>query len=218
MGRRRRHPSSGAGVWHSARHALDERAYVDLPEGEGAQWTRLTASRWASSAAHLYGRAIASAETWTWLHSPAFRAGPLDLKAEADRHFLQGINQIVGHGWPYSPPGVEYPGWRFYAAGAFNDQNPWWIVMPDVMRYLQRVSFVLRQGNPVAQVAVYLPTSDAWAGFTPGHANLFEALVRRVGPDVLGTISRAGLAFDLVDDDVLARSGRVVPTAWRSER
>ena len=80
---------------------LSSNALVDLPEGEGTQWTRLTATRWASSAAHLYGRAIASAETWTWLHSPAFRAGPLDLKAEADRHFLQGINQIVGHGWPY---------------------------------------------------------------------------------------------------------------------
>ena len=32
------------------------------------------------------------------------------MKAEADRHFLQGINQLIGHGWPYSPP--ERPGTR----------------------------------------------------------------------------------------------------------
>ena len=33
--------------------------------------------------------------------------------------------------------------------GVFNEKNPWWIVMPDVARYLQRVSFLLRQGQPV---------------------------------------------------------------------
>ncbi len=189
--------------------SLSGNALVDISEGEGAQWTRLTASRWASSATHVFGRQVASAETWTWLHSPAFRAGPLDMKAEADRHFLQGINQLVGHGWPYSPPGAGDPGWRFYAAGAFNDRNPWWIVMPDLMRYLQRVSYVLRQGEPVADVALYLPTSDAWAHFTPGHVNLFEALRDRIGPDVLGTIGTAGFGLDLFDDEALAARGRV---------
>ena len=48
------------------------------------------------------------------------------MKAEADLHFLQGINQLVGHGWPYTADGVAYPGWRFYAAGVFNEKNPWW--------------------------------------------------------------------------------------------
>ena len=79
--------------------SLSSNALVDISDGEGAQLTRLTASRWASSAAHLFGRDVASSETWTWLRSPAFRAGPLDMKVEADRHFLQGINQLVGHGW-----------------------------------------------------------------------------------------------------------------------
>ena len=189
--------------------SLSSNALVDISDGEGAQWTRLTASRWASSAAHLFGRDVASSETWTWLRSPAFRAGPLDMKVEADRHFLQGINQLVGHGWPYTPSGVDEPGWRFYAAGVFNDRNPWWIVMPDLARYLQRVSFLLRQGDPVADVAVYLPTSDAWAHFTPGHVNLFDTLRDRLGPDLLGTITAAGYGFDLFDDEALARIGRV---------
>jgi hypothetical protein len=189
--------------------SLSSNALVDIPDGEGAEWTRLTASRWASSAAHIFDRPVASSETWTWLHSPAFRASPVDMKAEADRHFLQGINQLVGHGWPYSPPGADAPGWRFYAAGAFNDANPWWIVMPDVMRYLQRLSAVLRQGEPVADVAVYLPASDAWAGFTPGHVNLFESLRDHIGNDLLGTIAAAGFGFDVFDDDALVRNGRI---------
>ena len=51
----------------------------------------------------------------------------------------------------------------FYAAGVYSDKNPWWPVMPDTARYLQRVSFLLRQGEPVADVALYAPTDDAWS-------------------------------------------------------
>ncbi|MGP8246676.1 MAG: glycosyl hydrolase, partial [Bryobacteraceae bacterium] len=118
---------------------LSSNALVDLPEGEGSAWRRFTPTRWASSASHLYGRPVTSSETWTWLHSPVFRATPLDMKAEADRHFLQGINQLVGHGWPYSPPQAGEPGWHFYAAAVFNAHNPWFMAMPDIARYLQRV-------------------------------------------------------------------------------
>jgi len=47
----------------------------------------------------------------------------------------------------------------------FNDHNPWWLVMPDITTYLQRVSYMLRQGEPANDVALYLPTDDAYAGF-----------------------------------------------------
>ncbi len=103
---------------------LSSNALADLPEGEGSQWRQASSTRWASSASHLYGRPVTSSETWTWLHSPVFRATPLDMKAEADIHFLEGINQLIGHGWPYSPPQAGEPGWRFYAAAVFNDHNP----------------------------------------------------------------------------------------------
>ena len=111
------------------------------------------AARWASSANHLFDRAVTASETWTWLHSPSFAATPLDLKAEADRHFLMGVNQLIGHGWAYTSEGVDYPGWRFYAAAVFNESNPWFIAMPDVSRYLARVSFMMRQGAPANDVA-----------------------------------------------------------------
>ena len=41
--------------------------------------------------------------------------------------------------------------------------------MPDLAAYLQRVSFVLRQGEPVADVALYAPTEDAWSSVPPGR-------------------------------------------------
>jgi alpha-L-rhamnosidase len=167
---------------------LSSNALVDLAEGEGWQWRQFSNTRWASSANHLYKRAVTSSETWTWLHSPVFRATPLDLKAEADLHFLEGVNQIIGHGWPYSPPEAGEPGWHFYAAAALNPHNPWWIVMPDVAKYLQRVSFLLRQGEPVADVAVYLPTDDAYARFTPGHVSVSQLMNDLIGPRVIPQI------------------------------
>jgi hypothetical protein len=226
--------------------ALSSNAFADLADGEGTEWKILSSSRWASSANHLYDRPVTASETWTWLHSPSFRATPLDMKAEADIHFLQGINQLIGHGWPYAGPsggaaasrsqdrpdpvarsggapgaapsqrglasapvGEGYPGWRFYAAGAFSDANPWWIVMPDVSRYLQRVSFLLRQGRPANDVAIYLPTSDAYASLTPGKVHLIDALREKLGTDIMPSLLEAGYNVDFVDDEALRQTGRV---------
>ncbi len=186
---------------------LSSNALVDLAEGEGWQWRQFSNTRWASSANHLYKRTITSSETWTWLHSPVFRATPLDLKVEADLHFLEGVNQIIGHGWPYSPPEAGEPGWHFYAAAALNPHNPWWIAMPDVAAYLQRVSFLLRQGEPVADVAIYLPTDDAYARFTPGRASVSQLMNELIGPTLIPQILNAGYNFDFVDDAAIAKGG-----------
>jgi hypothetical protein len=189
--------------------AVSSNSYADLPEGEGAQWKLLRPSRWASSASHLYGHQVTSSETWTWLHSPVFRATPLDMKAEADLHFLQGINQLIGHGWPYTAEGVDYPGWRFYAAAVFDDKNPWWLVMPDVAKYCRRVSFLLRQGRPANDVALYLPNDDAYAHFSAGRVQLIETLRERIGPNVIPRLLEAGYDFDFFDDQALQQVGRV---------
>ena len=187
---------------------ISSNALVDLPEGEGWQWRRASTTRWASSASHLYGRPVTSSETWTWLHSPVFRASPLDMKAEADLHFLNGINQLIGHGWPYSPPEAGEPGWRFYAAAVFNQHNPWWIVMPDITRYLQRLSYLLRQGQPANDVAIYVPTADAFAGFSPGsRVSVNQALDGLLGPNVIPQVENAGYNFDFIDDGAIVHGG-----------
>jgi len=183
-------------------------ARTDLIEGEGPRWRSYSSSRWAASAAHLYGKPVVSSETWTWLHSPSFRATPLDMKAEADLHFIQGINQLIGHGWPYSPDEVAgRPGWRFYAAAVFNDHNPWWIVMPDLTKYLQRVSYLLRQGKAANDVAIYLPTADARASLTAGRSSHDPYFIKALGDDVIPQILDAGFNFDFIDDAAIDQSG-----------
>jgi hypothetical protein len=136
-----------------------------------------------------------------------FRATPLDMKAEADLHFLQGVNQLVGHGFPYSPKEAGEPGWHFYAAAVFNDHNPWWLVMPDITTYLQRVSFMLRQGQPANDVALYLPDDDAYAGFALGRDSVNQAMDGLLGANVIPQILDAGYNFDYIDDSAIAKVG-----------
>src|SRR5271170_7888606 len=178
---------------------LADESIPALPEGEGPQWRAFSFTRWASSASHLYHRNVTSAETFTWLHSPAFRATPLDMKVEADRMFLLGVNQIIGHGWPYSPPSVGEPGWSLYAAAVFNTHNPWFEVMPDITRYIQRVSWLLRQGESTNDVAILLPEDDAQANFTPGHASVTDVMKRWITPELMSTILNAGYNIDYID-------------------
>jgi len=185
-------------------------AYCDLPEGElGGRNNEkdFSATRWAASANHLLGNPITSSETFTWLHSVVFRATPLDMKAEADLHFLCGINQIICHGWPYTAPGAARPGWSFYAAAVFDEQNPWWIVMPDVAKYLQRTSYILRQGTPANDVALFLPNSDAWTDLGRDFS-LSKTLGGKVGGSVKA-ITDAGYDLDFFDDQLLAMRGKV---------
>lgn len=204
---RAHHTHLRAQVYGPPAVSLSSNNLVDLPEGEGPQWRQFAYTRWATSAGHLYGRPIISSETFTWLHSPAFRATPLDVKAEADRFFLQGVNQIYCHGWPYSPPSAGEPGWRFYAAAVFNAHNPWWIVMPEVTGYLQRVSWTMRQGMPANRVAIYLPEDDAWAAFTPGQAALTGLLPRWITPQLTQAVEDSGYDFDYIDAAAIQARG-----------
>ena len=186
---------------------LFDESVAALPEGEGPQWRAFSFTRWASSASHAYNRKITSAETWTWLHSPAFRATPLDMKVEADRMFLEGVNQLVGHGWPYSPPSLGEPGQSLYAAASFNAHNPWWPVMPDVMRYLQRASWLLRQGEPANDIVILLPEDDAQASFSPGHVAVTDAMKTMISPELMTAILDAGYNVDYIDAATIDRVG-----------
>jgi hypothetical protein len=158
------------------------------------------------------------------VHSPSFRATPLDLKGEAHEHLLNGINQLIGHGWPYSPTDGPGLGWFFYASGALDDRNPWWPAMPELTRYLSRLCWMLRQGEAGADVAVYVPNEDLFATMgrpQGGTLDTWREAHRRIPSAIPATIRTAGLDYDLIDDDALAVTAPeryrvvIIPTATR---
>jgi hypothetical protein len=191
--------------------SMSSNRLVALPEGEGPQFRSFSFTRLATSAGHVYGRPVISAETWTWLHSPAFSATPLDMKAEADRMLLQGVNQFIGHGWPYTPPGSPEPGYAFYAAAVFNNHQPWWNVMPDVNAYLSRISYLMRQGRPANDVAVLLPNDDVYAAAAPGKVSLSAEMHKYVTPELTEQILDAGHNLDYVDAESILALGVTHP-------
>jgi hypothetical protein len=182
---------------------------VALAEGEGPQWRAFSTLRWATSANHVFNHDVSSGETFTWLHSPVFRATPLDMKSEADIDFIMGENQIICHGWPYSAPDGEVPepGWSLYAAASFNNHNPWHPVMPAVTSYIGRLSYLMRQGKPANQVAILLPTDDAWASFRPTQTTITGAMQRLITPALMSAILSAGYNVDYIDADAIDKVG-----------
>jgi hypothetical protein len=194
------------------------RAYgaAHVPEGENifggdTNHVNLRHRRLASSAAHLYGRPLVSAETYTWLRTPLFMTTLEMMKAATDSVFLDGVNHVVNHGYSYSPPQAGEPGWAFYASTEINHTNTWWRHYPHLARYVRHAQALLQQGVAVNPVAVYLPLADVFAAFGAGGIHLDVEVERRLGADLPTALRRGGYDFDLVNDHALAERARVGP-------
>jgi hypothetical protein len=209
------------GAWaHRSRHLvrnqahgapaslLDLYAASDIPETEGAEIQRF---RWATSAAHVAGRRLVSAEAATWL-GEHFRSTLADVRTAVDRFFVAGVNHIVYHGTAYSPARDPWPGWLFYAAVAFSPQNTWWEDFAALNAYVTRVQSFLQSGRPDHDVLLYYPLYDALALRSAARLVHFGG----ANPPAQGTtfekaaaaMHGSGVAFDLISDRQL-RATRV---------
>jgi hypothetical protein len=66
---------------------------------------------------------------------------------------------------------------------------------------------MLRQGQPANDVALYLPTDDAYAGFALGRDSVNQAMDGLLGANVIPQILDAGYNFDYIDDGAIAHAG-----------
>jgi hypothetical protein len=117
--------------------------------------------KFATSAAHLQGRTLVSAESFTWL-GEHFQVPLSQLKPAADFLFLCGINQLVYHGVPYSPAEAPWPGWQFYAAVNFSPNGGLWRDLPAFNAYVTRCQSMLQSGTPSNDLLLYFPVHDIW--------------------------------------------------------
>jgi hypothetical protein len=161
-------------------------------------------ARFASSAAHVSGKPLASSETLTWLREN-FRAAPWAAKPQLDRLFAAGINHIFYHGISYSPADAAWPGWYFYAATQLGPANPLWRDYAAMNAYVARVQQVLQAGRPDNDVLLFWPFDDvADVDDLPlmkqlaVHDNkwLIDSPAGHMARDLLG----AGYGFDFISD------------------
>lgn len=192
------------GTWGDALLAYGA---ADIPEGEtfsaGDIYTVNTIHRrLASSAGHLYHKPIVSNESFTWLRFPRYTETLEHIKVAVDAIFVDGMNQIVNHGFSYNP---QEENWPFFASSHICNRNTWWKFYKNIGDYIQRVSHFMQKGKTAAQVCIYLPQSDIWAENPLCDLHMCMQLRERFEDDAIDGIAKAGYWFDYINDEALGR-------------
>ncbi|MEJ6979662.1 glycosyl hydrolase [Pedobacter sp. P351] len=108
----------------------------------------------SSSAAHLYGKKIASAEAYT---DAKYSTSLAELKSLADYAYAFGINEFVICASAYQPWLDKLPGstggGRHYA---INRNNTWWNYSSPFWDYQARNAFIMRAGKSSSDLCIYL--------------------------------------------------------------
>jgi alpha-L-rhamnosidase len=189
----------------------DVYATADIPEtevfgqpGDGV----VPMLRFASSAAHVSGKPLASSETFTWL-GEHFQVPLSALKPEVDLLFLCGINHVILHGTPYSPEDAPWPGWLFYASVNFGPNGGLWHDMPGFSAYVARCQGLLQAGRPDNDLLVYFPVHDYWQkpeGMLVPFTTPGEWMTGTPFHETEMRLWSRGVSFDSITDALLARA------------
>jgi len=208
----------GAGLQTTGDGLLDK-GQVDVPMGEF--WTPAPGVpdrpdhpadlREAASAAHIYGKPIAAAESFTTCNAASYWSPPSYLKQFADRAMSLGINRFVIHTSDHQPfvDAKHRPGITLGPCGIHYTRNNTWAEQSAAFNaYLARGSYMLQQGVFVADLAYFY-------GEGAPVAVPFWKTVRPAPP--------AGYAYDFVNADVLmtrasAKEGRLALAGGMSYR
>ncbi|KAA9036106.1 hypothetical protein FW778_19650 [Ginsengibacter hankyongi] len=184
----------GPPIWNSCPvEALKALGNVSVPRGEF--WIRnrynIFLVKEIASASHIYGLHLTDAESFTtWRR---WKDAPHDLKPYVDRAFCEGLNSITMHAFANTRPEFGFPGRAYHAGSDINPTTTWWEDAKPFMDYLSRCSYMLRQGQSVADIAYYY--GDKAPHFFPELQG---------SPDRTGLIGLSfGYDFDLINTDVL---------------
>lgn len=123
------------------------------PEAYGAD------IRESASTAHIYGKNLVAAESFTALGG-TYGFAPQDLKPIADHAMAMGVNRFVIHTSVHQPDDKPGPGIGLGPFGQWFTRKETWAEQAGAwIKYLTRSSYMLQQGRYVADIA-YLYGED----------------------------------------------------------
>lgn len=138
---------SASGQWMTADELQKEHAYRGAGDRMNAHQADV---REAASAAHIYGKPIVATESWTG----GSYESPADLKPIGDYWNTQGVNRFIFHTSTHQPldtkPGNAMVGTHFHRNITWAEQAK------PFFTYLARNSYLLQQGEFVADIAYFL--------------------------------------------------------------
>ena len=213
--------SESGGPWSRAPHLFreaDQLEYLavnDFPQGEfwpvREKFTTPDAGfenangrfhlRGAVSCAHIYGKRIVAAEAFTHMHRH-WSVDPAFLKPLGDQAFADGVNRMVWHTFTCSPDEFGKPGAEYFAGSHINRNVTWHDELAPFIGYLGRCQYLLQAGEPVTDIAV-LGGNRTY----PGSWGRFRDRVADPKTEShLNAKIKPGYAYDLVNDDALAKN------------
>lgn len=154
---------------------LDLGAVADVPSCEfwlkGYGFNSSFSCIEATSIAHVKGKPIVAAEAFTADSREGYATYPGFLKNQGDWAFAAGINQFIYHTFVHKALGEHLrPGMTMGPYGVHWDRGQtWWSMVSDYHKYISRCSFVLQQGQTVADI-LYLTPEGAPHVFRPPHS------------------------------------------------
>ena len=144
--------------------------------------------RESASVAHIYGQNLVAAESLTAIGFNTWAWSPVSLKPTADKELADGLNRFVIHTSVHQPLLDKTPGLGLGPFGQWFTRNETWAEQAKPWTtYLARNSFLLQQGQFVADIAYYY-----------GEDSNLTALFLHKAPDL-----PAGYNFDYINGDAL---------------
>lgn len=109
----------------------------------------------ASSAAHIYGKRIVGAESFTSIGPHWNDLLWKSQKRAFDHEICAGLNRAYLHTFTSSPESMGLPGQEYFAGTHFNRRVTWWEDSKAVFDYFMRVQSVVQNGRFVADILYY---------------------------------------------------------------
>jgi hypothetical protein len=154
-------PTSGEGLQDKGRVTIPMAEFWTPGPGQDDGPSHMADMKEAASAAHIYGKPIVAAESFTTMPPPivpAFAQSPYYLKRLADRALVHGINRFVIHTSVHQPfvDDAHMPGMTLGFFGQHYTRSNTWAEQATAWNaYLGRASHMLQQGRFVADVAYF---------------------------------------------------------------
>ena len=190
-------------------------SYASNSVGEGEQVTRREPQvsmhrKNATSSAHIYGKPLTSAESFTFLSAADYPSSyryvvNLELmKAVLDPSLRDGYQEIINHGYCYNDPDDSTePFHEMFASSVIRHTEPWWQYYHHFTSYVGRCCSLIAQGRFVGDVAILSPIQDAWSKVSPAtNAGLDPQTDIKWG-ELAPLIVRNGFDFNIINDQVL---------------
>jgi hypothetical protein len=172
-------------------------------------WTDNRTMKMVTSAAHVYGKPIVAAESFTAeSQTGRWQEYPYAMKTLGDDMFATGLNEIYFHRYAHQPHPDAKPGMTMGPWGVDMERtNTWFGAAAPYMQYLARAQFMLRQGVPAADILVFTGEQAAVnAEFNRPTASPYVSplLAQYTRPSV-----PVGYNYDLINAEALLTRARV---------